>query len=195
MLDLNELDTDDIPGVTREIGNYLAQAAAVCLESHRHEQNIPLIIRGDFSNNYNLVWTPVTTQTLRSWLNRQKVIEEGAAGIAVLLADREIGLEVLLQSWTGTGFDYWLGNNDTLNITTAESKATDELSPLLRDDNLIVRGRMEVSGILNGNDSRVSARMKEKIDQMDRSDYLDLPAYAIVVEFGRPLAEVREKNE
>ena len=193
MLDLNELDTDDLPGVTREIGKYLAQAAAVCLESQGHEQYVPLTIRGDFSNKYNLVWTAVTMQALRSWLNRQKVIEEGAAGIAVLLADREIGLEVILQSWTGTGFDYWLGNADTLNVSSAESKATDELSPLLQNDNLIVRGRMEVSGILNGDDGRLRGRMKEKIDQMERSDYLDLPAYAIVVEFGRPVAEVKQR--
>ena len=33
MLNLNDLDTDDIPGITRVKGSELAQAGAICLES------------------------------------------------------------------------------------------------------------------------------------------------------------------
>ena len=52
---------------------------------------------------------------------------------------------------------------------------------------------MEVSGIRNGNDGQVKTRVKQKLRQMNRSNDQKLPAYAIVVEFGRPLAEVKKK--
>ena len=193
MLDLNQLDTDDIPGVLREKGISMAQAAAVCLESQGHVQGVQFSVEGDYSGGYQIVWTPVTLQAWRTWYDPDEATEEGAAGIATLLADQEIGHKVILRSRKGTGFDYWLGNNDLLNASDAELKATAELGQLLWDDNLIVRARMEVSGILNGTDSRVRERIREKVDQMGRSDYLNLPAYAIVIEFGSPRAEVRKK--
>lgn len=55
------------------------------------------------------------------------------------------------------------------------------------------KARMEVSGIRNGNDSQVRARVKQKLRQMNRSNDQELPAYAIVVEFGRPLAEIKKR--
>ncbi len=86
-----------------------------------------------------------------------------------------------------------MGDSDTFEVSDAEFSATSELGALIQDESLIVRVRMEVSGILNGDDGLVMKRVREKIRQTDPSDYLGLPAYVIVVEFGRPLAEVREK--
>ena len=51
---------------------------------------------------------------------------------------------------------------------------------------------LEISGIREGNDQQVKARVQQKLKQTDRSDGA-LPAYVIVVEFGEPLAEVQEK--
>ena len=193
MLDLNELDTDDIPGVTREKGNSMAQAAAVCLEEQRHAQGVPFRVRGGIINSYDLVWTPVTEQARRTWYDLREATEEGAAGIAALLAELEIGYSVILRSRRNGGFDYWLGDSDTFEVSDAERKATSELGDLIQGENLVARVRLEVSGILNGSDGIVTKRVRDKILQMDPSDHLGLPAYAIVVEFGRPLAEVREK--
>ena len=170
MLDLNELDTDSIPGITRAKGNELAEAGAVCLESQGHLRGACLTVRNGANNSYRLDWPPVTDQARRTWNDDQEATEDGAAGIAVLLASREIGYAVVSRSRKGTGFDYWLG-----------------------EDVLDFKARMEVSGIRNGNDSQVRARVQEKLRQMNRSNALGLPAYAIVVEFGRPLAEIKKQ--
>lgn len=170
MLDLNELDTDDIPGISRAKGNELAEAGAVCLESQGHTSGTCLTVRNGANNSYQLDWPPVTDQARRTWNDDEEATEDGAAGIAVLLASQEIGYTVIMRSRKDTGFDYWLG-----------------------DDVLDFRARMEVSGIRNGNDGQVRTRVKQKLRQMDRSNALGLPAYAIVVEFGRPLAEIKKK--
>ncbi len=193
MLDLNDLDTDDIPGVGRERGVDLAKAGAVCLESQGHNQGVQLAVRGTSENRYTLTWPDTTAQDRRTWADPSEATEDGAAGIAALLAIREIGYTVILRSYKSTGIDYRLGSNDQSDVTTAERAMTFALQPLLEDDDLIVKGRMEVSGILNGDDQQISARTRLKLRQTDQSDSSALPAYVMVVEFGQPVAEVTRK--
>ena len=193
MLDLNDLDTDDIPGITREKGNDLAQAGAVCLQLQRHQQGVRFVVRGYVRKTYTLAWPPATEQAIRTWNDFDEAAEDGAACIAALLAIREIGYPVILRSRKATGIDYWLGDKDISNASEAERATTMALHEALQDDDLVVRGRMEVSGIRLGNDSRVRARVSRKLNQTNRSDDWGLPAYVVVVEFGRPLAEVRAK--
>ena len=193
MLDLNDLDTDDIPGVDRQKGNDLAKAAAVCLEDQGHAPGVQLTVRGMSDGKYTLTWPLVTAQNWRTRADESEATEDGAAGISILLAIRQIGYTVIARSRRGTGVDYWLGNDDNASVTTAERAMTDEMGDWLQDDSLVVRGRMEVSGILQGSDSQIRSRVRSKLGQTDRSDITGLPVYVIVVEFGRPLAEVREK--
>ena len=192
-MNLSELDTDDIPGITREKGNDLAQAGAVCLELKPHRQGVNFAVRGYVRKTYALYWPQVTDQARRTWNDLDEAAEDGAAAIAALLAIREIGYSVILRSRKSTGIDYWLGDKDIGNVSEAERTATMALREALQDNDLVVRGRMEVSGIRLGNDSRVRARVRRKLKQTNRSDDWELPAYVIVVEFGRPLAEVRRK--
>ena len=189
-LDLRELAAADFPGITREKGAELAQAAAVCLQSQGHEQGAVLVVRGSFDNAYALAWLPASPQTWRTWNDPEETTEDGAAGIAALLALREIGWPVILRSWKGTGFDYWLGDRDTGPVAPAERAATAALRSLLRDDNLTVRGRLEVSGIRDGDDAAVRQRSRDKLRQINRGNAWPLPGFVIVVEFSRPLAEV-----
>ena len=113
---------------------------------------------------------PVTSQALKAWNDPEEATEQGAAGIAVLLAERETGYEVIRRSRKNTGFDYWLGEKTSHDF---------------REE-----AKLEVSGIRKGNNTDVRARVREKLRQMRRSRDLALPAYAIVVEFSKPLAEV-----
>ena len=192
-MNLSELDTDDIPGISRQKGNELAQAGAVCLELKPHRQGVNFAVRGYFRRTYALYWPAVTNQARRTWNDLDEAAEDGAAAIAALLAVREIGYSVILRSRKSTGIDYWLGDKDTSSITEAEQAATEALRDALQDDDLVVRGRMEVSGIRSGSDYRVRDRVRRKLNQTNRSDDWQLPAYVIVVEFSRPLAEVRRK--
>ena len=99
--------------------------------------------------------------------------EYGAYGLAMLLMLELTPFTVIRQSKRGTGVDYWLGYKD---------------APKPFQD----AARLEVSGILNGDDSAVRSRVKVKHNQTYPSDGL-LPGYIVVVEFGRPIAQVVQK--
>ena len=172
MLDLNELATGQIPAITPALGASLAEAAGVCLESQHHTSGVALQVRGGSQTSYALAWPAITAQTRRAWNDPEEATEYGATAIAVLLAKREIGYEVIRRSHNGTGFDYWLG---------------DETSQGFQD-----KAGLEISGVRQGRDSIVNARVEEKLRQAHRSRHLGLPVYVIVVEFGRPIAEVRK---
>ena len=53
--------------------------------------------------------------------------------------------------------------------------------------------RLEVSGILRGNEANLKARVKEKVRQTNRSDQIGLPAIVVVVEFSSPRSRVIKK--
>ncbi len=172
VLDLNELGDGSIPGITPEWGAMLAQGAAVCLESQEHAQGVMLAVRGDVMSSQPVTWSPVTDQALRTWAEPRVATERGAEAIAVLLAQRETDHTVIEMSRQGTGFDFWLGEESGIALQR--------------------KARLEVSGIRQGNDGDVRARVRQKLRQIERynSRYGDMQAWVIVVEFGRPLAEV-----
>ena len=89
-----------------------------------------------------------------------------------LIAKEVIGYSVIRQSRIGTGFDYWIGEESS--------------------EGFLHKAGLEISGIRRGDYNRVRARVRKKLRQASRSR--QLPTYAIVVEFGNPLAEV-QKNE
>lgn len=171
MLDLGDLG-HGLPAITRNFGKALAEAGGVCLESQGHVQGVQLLVRGYRNKRYPLAWPPVTDQTRRCWNDPEVATEHGAMGIAVLLAQKEIGYTVIQRSGKGTGIDYWMGEGQDVSL---EKKA-----------------RLEISGIRSGSDQDVKVRIRQKLRQTDRSDG-SLPTYVIVVEFGYPLAEVQKK--
>ena len=199
LLELNDLTAGNNPGITPEKGADLAQAGAVCLEAQGHAPGEHLTVRYDYDNRYLLGWPPVTPQARRTWNDDSEATEDAAAGISVLLANRLIGQAVIARARKSspqqpTGFDYWLGDDRIDDISDAERAATESLADVLADNNLVARSRLEVSGIRNANDSVIRARVRRKLRQMRPSDALGLPGYAIIVEFGRPLAEVRKND-
>jgi hypothetical protein len=80
---------------------------------------------------------------------------------------------VVERSKKGTFFDYWVGSEDK--------------GELFQD-----RARLEVSGILNGDDKKIEMRTTQKFEQVKRAKG-KLPMYVAVVEFGRPKARVVRK--
>ena len=170
-LNLSDL-SDGLPAIPPAFGQTLAEVGGLCLESQGHGRGVQLRVRGYRDNSYSLEWPQVTEQDLRGFNDPEEATEWGAVGVAVLLAKREIGYSVIERSRKGTGFDYWMGDESELPF---ERKA-----------------RLEVSGIRRGSSREVNARVRQKLKQIERSG--DSPAaFVIVVEFGTPLAEVREK--
>lgn len=177
MLDLTDLRRG-LPAISPAWGNALVEVAGVCLESQGHSPGVRLAIKGLINNSFSLFWPVVTDQAIRAWADLQEATEYGATAIAVLLAKRELGFEVIERSAKGTGIDYWLGHEV-------------DGPPFQR------KARLEISGILkaDGSDGEVartiSARVREKLNQTQPSSG-SLTAYVIVLEFGRPLAEAQK---
>jgi hypothetical protein len=128
-------------------------------------------VRGSYEETFVLRW-PAATKAMRDSHNdEEKAAENGAYCIAALLIFDLVGYTLLLQSRKGTGFDYWLGSKQPPYF----------------------QARLEVSGINNGDESLINARVKEKLTQTNPSDDLKLPAYVVIVEFGTPQARVVKK--
>ncbi len=174
-LDLQNLSTG-IPALTSAMGTVLAEAAAVCLDDRGHPIPVQLHLRKIDEPQYMLSCPAVTEAMRRTHNDLEKATENGAYGIAILLIRRLRGLTAIQQSKKGTGFDYWLGPDDGEEVLPFQNSA-----------------RLEVSGILNGTASQFATRVTQKLKQTEASDDTKLTAYAIVVEFGRPQAEVGER--
>ena len=175
MLDLSTLGSGSIPAITPALGSMLAEAAGVCLESQGHPPNVQLTVRGFINRDHSLTWPPISQQALRAWNDTEYATEHGAIGIALILARWEFPYEVIEASRKGTGFDYWLGDAS--------------------DDTFQRKGRLEISGIRRGDKKEIQARVRQKVKQTKLSDPMtpNMPAYVIVVEFGNPLTEVRQR--
>ena len=168
MLDLNDLPRD-YPG----IGAAMAQAGAICLESQNHAPGVALTVRGNAAgSNYRLTWTPTASAGIALWQCNQAT-EWGATAVAILLAKNEAPYPAIEAATLGTGIDFWLGDDSNLDFQ--------------RD------ARLEVSGIRRGSDAEIARRVREKLVQTTQSDHSQTAAYVIVVEFSRPVAEIRIK--
>lgn len=170
-LDLNELcEPPGYPALTVACGRALAEAAAVCLENQGHKPGTTLQVFGMNPVEYSLAWPSVTKQMQLTHNDLPDATSDGACAVAISLARKQTGLLVVERSRKGTGFDYWLGKNaDTL----------------FRD-----MSRLEVSGILKGNESKIASRIQQKKKQTQRSDSWGLPAFVCIVEFGTPQAHL-----
>lgn len=158
-----------IPALTPARGQFYAEAAAFCLEDRQHQQGASLNVKGLQELKCQLRWPATSEQSRRSYADTQDSTEFGAYGVAIALVKEVTGLSALHQSRKGTGFDYWIGES--------------------LDDLFQNASRLEISGILDGDDSTIKSRVKQKKRQTQRSDATTLlPAYACVVEFSRPEA-------
>lgn len=165
-LDLRILEDGRTTGLSVRNGGFLAEAASVCLDNHRHPIEIKFQVSGAFNRTYNLKRLEIDELSTNSFADLEEATQFGAMGVAVAIMHDQMGWKVK-RSWKGTGFDYWVGNQEGNSLF---------------DDKL----RLEVSGDLEGTDSEVNRRLKEKMEQTKRSDDLKIPAYAIIVEFKTP---------
>ena len=150
-----------------------SEAAAVCLDFHRHSPGVLLTVEGDLKGQFELIWEQTTQRIKDSRNDMSYTVESGAYCLAMLVIEKLTKLKVTKQSQKRTGFDYWLGGDD---------------HPAMQH-----KARLEVSGILSGSKSQVNQRLKEKIAQTSKSDGLNLPAFVVVVEFSQPLIKIKQR--
>ena len=170
-LNLEDL-AQGLGAINKVMGAFLAQAGAVCLDKHRHPDGVVLSVQGSFDARFEVYRVISTEDTKLIWKDEIEAANYGACAFAVLLVRELTPLMVVERACIGTGVDYWLGEKDQLPF---QKKA-----------------RLEVSGINQGTESAINARVKKKLAQTAPSDG-KLPAYIVVVEFSRPTSHVVKK--
>ncbi len=166
-LDLDTL-SKGIMGLTEEFGSFLLQACTICLDSQNHQSGVQmnlLTIQGNkvLSLNWSSV---VNNQIKRNWSDMQEATEYAATGVAIKLAEIESINNCVERSSKGTGFDYWLGEENDVGIFQRKE-------------------RLEISGILNESKTNtVANRVNAKIRQTNVSKETGLNVHICVVEFG-----------
>ncbi len=177
-LDLGWLESGEMLGLSKRAGGNLLEACLVCLNETGHESGVTLAAdEMGGSVEYIIVWKEtVGEQAIRSYGDLKQATEWGACGIACILINRATGLVVTRRSRQGTGFDYWLGDaeQETGSPRMFQKEAKLEVSGLLMEEKM----------------SAIERRVREKTFQVIEGKRTDLPAFVIVVEFGRPLAKV-----
>jgi hypothetical protein len=156
-------------GLSAGYGTFLAEGAAVCLYKNHHHSPSDLVLTLDASAIATLLWNEVGSELDATWADLKEAAEYGAYAVAIVVCLQATNLtRVERCAQEGTGIDIWLTNN--------------------RDDRGIFQhsARLEVSGILQGDQRRIAARLKDKLNQTKKSDDTEVPAYVAIVEFGSP---------
>ena len=179
---IDSLRADGRPGISADVGGFLAEAAVVCLEGNAHASGVHLSIDGDFVERIPMTWTPNSPRAPASW-DPEDATEWGACGVAALVVEQLTDLCVVERAWKrigarrGSGFDYWLGK-----------RGSDQPDPSFQG-----KTRLEVSGIRKGSQSQVASRVRTKEHQTTQSDFLGVPALVAIVEFGAPCSRVARR--
>lgn len=167
------LDTlkDSIMGLTEETGSFMLQACLVCLDNQGHQSDVNFELYGIKEANIRLNWEQEVSQKIRrNWSDLQEATEYGAVALAIICAEEFSSYDTVERSSKGTGFDYWLGEEDELGIFQRKA-------------------RLEVSGILKETASNtVTKRVREKLNQVKTSSEEDLDIHVFVADFKTPKA-------
>lgn len=156
-----------MPGITPVEGAFLQENAMVALHKAKHHSPTKITLTGVANRDIQLSWDDsVDQQMLNSYNDEKENTEFAAAGISALLTPYLTDYTIIMRAQQGTGFDYWLGKDDT------------SLSPL---------ATLEVSGIKSENsDNTISKRLSAKKKQIMASEGLKLPQYISIVEMANP---------
>jgi hypothetical protein len=174
-LNLKELETGQHHFLTSAAGVNFGHAASVCLESCKHGKETTVTDEGHFKKTYSVIRYDVTDQMKRTWGDEEFTTEQGAYGIAFLIASKEMEVKAIEKSRKKTGIDYWLGKEDSFLFQN--------------------KVRLEVSGIRNGTDQQLNTRLDIKMKQSERSDSTKLPALIVIVEFSKPRVKTGLRNK
>jgi len=163
-------------GISSAYGSFLAEAASYCLRLRKHPNPVRLLLTGNYPSSGTFHWDSAAGRFTRTYADLQEGTEYGACAIAIVVAVQLTGIAHVERSAKGTGIDYWLGQgNEEIGIFQRAA-------------------RLEVSGIFEGSQSKISARLKKKLSQTTRSDRTLLPAYIAIVEFGSPETRLVRNN-
>ena len=164
-----------ILGISVAYGSFLAEAASFCLKWKKHPSPVSLHVSGKTLVILRLHWKDPGTDATRTYTDLEEATEYGAYGVALVTVVKLTGIPYVERSAKGTGIDYWL------------TDGTDG-APFQK------AARLEISGILDGDDAAIMSRLNRKIAQTERSKSTSIPAYVAIVEFGLPRMQLVKKQ-
>lgn len=164
-----------LPGISSVAATQLYEAFEVCMHESGHQETVTLKMAGLTDEDITICWEDhVDEQIARTYADMAYTTEHGAVCLSVMLTTALTPHTIIERSRKGTGIDYWLGDKDSLLF---QKKA-----------------RLEISGILKGDDALMKSRHHAKTRQADKSDGHNIPAYISVIEFSRPKALFTKKQ-
>lgn len=168
VLDIHDIQKGVSNGITPAKGMFLHENCVVCLDRNLHISPTAISVAGISVSPLDLHWSTIVTDEMRrAYADKEETTEYGAECVAALMALKLTEFTVIGRACKKTGVDYYLGNKGDLLFQNA--------------------ARLEVSGILKGDRSKVATRVKQKLKQTDQSGGEGaLPAYVCVVEFSEP---------
>jgi hypothetical protein len=101
-------------------------------------------VAGTYEETIRLIRVVVTEQMRRGNADLQDATEDRATGIAILAAKRYTGYTIVERKAKVGGFDWYLGNEPEDEFSLIENIA-----------------RLEVSGILKGDDRDIAKRVRQ----------------------------------
>jgi hypothetical protein len=150
--------------------DFFSENCIVAFEISNHTAGCQLAVDGDKVESLTVSWSKQVNKS--GYKEEKKIIEHAAEAIAFLLTPRMTEFSVVEEATIGTGFDYWLGYD--------ESHASYNPKNFLQ-------ARLEISGIKSESATNtVHKRVREKKQQTNKSERLKLPAYVSVTEFASP---------
>lgn len=179
---LSNLSPIIAPAITEVTARCMQEACEVSLQCNNHKPGVEMKVQGKFEDRVLINWIYNTDDAEVKW-DPNQASEWGASCIALMLVPEFTGFFANDRAFScdGLGFDYWLGS-ESMNKTADIFNTKDH------------KARLEVSGIRKGSQTDINARVKRKTNQVSPSDYLELPAYIIVVEFGTPISKTVVKT-
>lgn len=150
--------------------DFLCENCIVALEYNSHSTGCKMELIGDSIKSFTLIWKKQVNKA--GYKEQKKFIEHGAETIAFMLTPQLTEFSVIEEATIGTGFDYWLGYDESHENYNPKN---------------FMQARLEISGINSETTTNtVEKRVKEKKQQTNRTGHLRLPAFVSVTEFASP---------
>jgi hypothetical protein len=151
-------------GISEGVGKNYEEAVRVCLDRHHLSPAQFSLIDNGKETQARAEWIVTSERVRNAWANKDDATRDGAYGISLAAVELTRGLVAVRRAETRTGADYYLGQPGALL------------------DDLEASYRLEVSGTDDGNESAISNRLRQKLEQARRGNS-NLPAIASVVGF------------
>lgn len=170
-----QISIDDLKAGINKISSvvcaYYAESASVCLKRMNHQPQMTqlLIKKGQTQEHVNLLWSEVERD--EGYLDMVNTVENGAYGVSFLVVLHSTQYTIAQQAFRGKGFDFWLSQKE-------ESDGYDPYN--------FLNAKLEVSGILDGGESQIAERKRQKEEQIKKGADLEFPCIVSIVEFGTP---------